>query len=114
MDLPFSAERVHIPAEQQQELHPDARAALSVEIETATVLKDPKIQVLFSGPVLVVTLVSTDLTKGCRISASASAAALQISFRHKTLPPGAVISFTAYSEAKVSVESVLTTGYTVH
>lgn len=113
MDLPFNQQRVQIPTERQEELHPDARAAIDVEIETSTVLREPTINVVFSGPVLLVAVRSTDLTKGCKISSSGSEV-VRMSFKKKTLPQGAVIGFTAYSEHEVSVESVLTTGFTVH
>jgi hypothetical protein len=113
MDLPFSQERVHIPPEKQEELHPDARAAIHVEIETPTVLREPTIEVVFSGPVLLVAVRSSNLTNGCKIT-STGLETVRMSFKKKTLLTGALISFTAYSEDEVSVQSVLTTGYTVH
>jgi hypothetical protein len=112
MDLPFSQVRVQIDTK-ERELHPDARLAINVEIQTSTVLREPKIDVVFSGPVLLVTIASTELTKGCKITAM-GLEAVTMSFTKKTLPRGAVIALRAYSSGEVRVESVLTTGYTVH
>ena len=100
-------------APEHEDLHPDARSVINVEIETSTVLREPQIDVIFSGPVLVVSLHSTELTKSCRVTAS-GAEAIRVSFKKKTVPPGSLISLTAYSEREVHVETVLTTGYTVH
>jgi hypothetical protein len=112
MDLPFSQVRVQIDPK-EKELHPDARLAINVEIETSTVLREPTIDVVFSGPVLLLTIASTELTKGCKVTAT-GLEAVSMSFTKKTLPRGAVIAFRAYSADEVRVQSVLTTGYTVH
>jgi len=97
----------------QRELHPDARAVINVAIETASVLREPKIDVIFSGPVLRVAVVATDLTRRCKVT-SPGVEAMRMSFRKETVPQGSIISLTVYSEDEVHVETVRTTGYTVH